>query len=242
MKHSHIDEFAGDSPLSKVDPRVKFLCLILFLIAAAVSTGQSAVMVIGLTAISFLFISRIPLKHILINFIPVLPILLAVSFGAFLTSNPISAILISARISGSVLVALVFSSTTPVLEQILAMQYFRVPKILTSMMLLTYRFLFLFIDEIERMRFARRARGFRLKSKGILRRDTMKVLGNSIGMLVVRVNDRASRVFDSLRSRGFHGTVKGISPRTLAPVDAFYGTAFGVIALLIFMLQLEVIS
>jgi len=242
MKHSLIDEFAARSPFSTVDPRIKLLMLVAFLICAAVSTAPWAVTAVFLMAIAITIASRIPIKHLLSNFVIALPFLVAIALGAILTRDATWAALITARVTSSVLVALVFASATPVLDQTGAMRFFRVPKIFTSLMLLTYRFIFLFVDEIERMKMARAARGFDMRAGNIFQRWRMRILANTMGMLFVRVNDRASRVFDSLRSRGFNEDIAMAVPRRFSSRDALYTASIGTGICIVILIQAGVVN
>jgi len=241
MKHRHVDEFAKRSPLSNVDPRTKLVALIFFLIAAAFATEMKAIIAVGASALVVALVSRIPAKHLAMNFVGALPFVVAVALGALIAGNPTTAVLISVRIGGSVLVAIVFASTTSVFDQIRAMQFFRMPRIFTSMILLIYRFIFIFIDELERMKLARIARGFSFTRGNLLQKRTMKIIAHTIGMLFIRANERAIRVFDSLRSRGFDGTAVTRRPLKLASIDAVYGVLFGANIIFIVIIQLEVI-
>jgi len=205
MKHQSIDEHAAVSPLSKIDPRTKLVALIAFLIAAAFALDREATIALGIFSIALATVSRIPIKHIIRNLLFALPFIIAVAFGALIVGNLVAAIFISIRISASVLAAVIFASTTPVFEQISALQYFRIPTVITSMLLFTYRFIFVFIDELERMKLARISRSMRSRGGNLFDRKLFKTLGQTIGMLFIRVNERAKRVFYSLRARGYSG-------------------------------------
>ena len=240
MKHSQIDEFAVRSPYHLVDPRIKLVGFIAFLIAVAMATVPEASIFVLAVSLTIAGISKIPVKHLASLSIVSLPFIVATTLGAIVAGRPESAIYVAIRIFSSVLVAVVFASTTPLFEQIRALQFFRVPKIMTTMILFTYRFVFVFIDEMERMKLARKARGFKGGSH-MLDRGTMSTIGHTIGMLFIRVNERAGRVFDSLTNRGFSGTALTRRRLELGVVDAAYSLMIFTMISMVALLQLGVV-
>lgn len=242
MKHSQIDEYAGRSPFAGIDPRVKLAALVSFLVVAAFSTAHEATTWIGLSSLVLAALSRIPAIHLLRQLIVALPFIAAIVLGAVIMTDLPSAVPVSIRVTGSVLAAIVFVTTTPLLDQARALQFFRVPKIIVSMLIFTYRFIFVFIDELERMKIARTARGFSARRGHILNRRIFSVLTHTIGMLFIRVSERASRVFDSLRGRGFSGNVLIRTPLRIGMADALYASAMTVVVCLAAALQLGVIQ
>lgn len=241
MKHSQIDEFAADSPYYFVDPRTKLVCLVAFLVAAALSTVPEASLFLLFVALAIAGTSMVPARHLASLALVSLPFIAAAALGSVVAGRPESALFISMRIFSSALVAIVFASTTPLFDQIRALQFFRVPKIFTTMILFTYRFIFVFIDETERMKLARKARGFR-GGTHIFDRLAMHTIGQTIGMLFIRVNERAGRVFDSITNRGFSGTAVTRRRLRLGVADAAYSLMiFTTIAMAAFF-QLEVVA
>src|SRR5581483_9166972 len=67
--------------------------------------------------------------------------------------------------------------------------------------LLAYRYAFLLADELRRLRVALRVRGFRARAD----RHGYRTLGHVVGAVLVRGADRADRVADAMRCRGFDG-------------------------------------
>lgn len=241
MKHSQIDEFAVRSPYYLVDPRTKLVGLIAFLMAAAVSTVVEASIFILAVSLTIAGTSRIPVKHLASLSLASLPFIVATTLGAVAAGRPESAVYIAIRIFSSVLVAVVFASTTPLFEQIRALQFFRVPKIMTTMILFTYRFVFVFIDDMERMKLARKARGFR-GGAHLLDIRAMRTIGQTIGMLFIKVNERAGRVFDSLTNRGFSGTAVTGKRLKLQVVDAAYSLMIFTVVVMVIFFQTEMVG
>jgi len=115
--------------------------------------------------------------------------------------------------------ALAFAASTPVNSTLQAAAALRVPGRLVHLGMLTYRYLFLFVTELSRLRWALRVRGYR-------NRPTVhcyRTIGNVAGMLLVRSSERAERVAQSMRCRGFDGRFRSLTEfRTrLGDVAAF---------------------
>lgn len=222
MEHKYIDEFASRSPYSKADPRVKLVALIAFLVTAAFSTSLGATVAIFIASVVLAVGSMIPARHLIYGLAPATPFIAAAFLAVVLTGSLVNAVLLTLRVSASVLAAVLFSSTTPILGQARALQWFKIPPIIVSTMIFAYRFIFVFIDELERMKLARTARGLEMRKGNVLKRWLMQTIGQTIGMLLVRVNNRAVRVFDSLRGRGFTGKIMSLKPLRTTYIDALY--------------------
>jgi cobalt/nickel transport system permease protein len=138
---------------------------------------------------------------------------------------------LAARIIGGMGVLLFFSLTTPLPELMRAARFFRFPPVVVELALIMYRYIFLLLEEGERIRAAQKARlGFvdfrrALHSSGILG-----------GMLVLRTYDRAERSFAAMRCRGYRGMMNLVTPAPMQGRDwialgsglALLGILFGI--------------
>src|SRR5581483_3562866 len=97
--------------------------------------------------------------------------------------------------------ALVLVGTAPVHHTLAAAHRLRVPGLLVLLALLAYRYAFVLADELRRLRVALWVRGFRAKAN----RHGYRTLGHVTGAVLVRGADRAERVADAMRCRGFDG-------------------------------------
>jgi cobalt/nickel transport system permease protein len=91
----------------------------------------------------------------------------------------------------------------------------RVPRLLTHLILLVHRYLFLFGDEFGRMRIALRVRGYRNQ----MNLHTYRTVGHITGALLIRGYERAERVSQAMRCRGFSGQFHSLSDFKTRPVD-----------------------
>jgi len=83
-----------------------------------------------------------------------------------------------------------------------AMEKLGAPAAVCQMILLSYRYVFVLLDEMKRMYRSMRVRGFRPGTN----LETMQATGNFLGMLFVRSFDRTQRVYDAMLSRGYRGS------------------------------------
>ncbi|HSQ54785.1 MAG TPA: cobalt ECF transporter T component CbiQ, partial [Gemmata sp.] len=98
--------------------------------------------------------------------------------------------------------ALVLIGTAPLHHTLAAASRLKVPGLLVLLAGLAYRYTFLLADELRRIRVALRTRGFRMKAN----RHGYRTIGHVTGAVLVRGADRAERVAEAMRCRGFDGT------------------------------------
>ena len=101
---------------------------------------------------------------------------------------------------------LVVLATSPLHETLKAAQSLRVPSLFVQLALLTFRYVFLLAEEFVRLRTALRVRGFRNRADV----HSWRTIGNASGTLLVRGSERAERVSQAMRSRGFDGTFRSL--------------------------------
>lgn len=102
----------------------------------------------------------------------------------------------------SVLASYFLIATTSIENICYALRIIHIPKIFVTVVLLIYRYIILFLKEVERMTTAYELRA--PNQKGI----HIKVWGSMVGMLLLRSIDRAQTVYESMLLRGFDGEFK----------------------------------
>jgi len=112
-------------------------------------------------------------------------------------------------------ISLVLVGTAPLHHTIAAAHRLRVPGLLVLLTLLAYRYAFLLGDELRRLRLALRTRGFRPTAD----RHGYRTLGHVTGAILVRGADRAERVADAMRCRGFDGRFHTLTAFRTTPAD-----------------------
>jgi cobalt/nickel transport system permease protein len=96
------------------------------------------------------------------------------------------------------LTVIVVSNTTPFSGVLRVLREARVPGLLITTIALMHRYLFVLVEEAERMRRARASRTFR-RGRGA----RWQTLSTVVGQLFVRASERAERIYDAMCARGW---------------------------------------
>lgn len=106
------------------------------------------------------------------------------------------------------LLGLTLLASAPFHNLIAALGRLGAPRIVTQIMLLTYRYLFMLVEELNRLRVALRCRAFR----NVASRHAYRTVGQVAGTLIVRGADRAERVAVAMQCRGMNGPWRTLKP------------------------------
>jgi cobalt/nickel transport system permease protein len=234
-----IDQYADRSPLRNFDARIKLICSVSLVVVIAMLRGLLPLLLVLAFVLVLISLSRIPLRHMARNFVLALPFVGFAALTVLFTNGADAALVMFIRICSSVLVLLVLVSTTPFFKMMGAFRALHMPKLMANLILFTYRFIFLFLDEMERMRTARMARGFD-GGRSLLDTRAFKTLGATIGMTFVRANARATNIYDALLSRGYSGEIRSFEQSRTRPRDAFLLGAFACVGLMAIILEMKV--
>lgn len=227
MKHDFIDRYARlESPVHALDPRAKTIALFAIVICC-VTTPPGDWWPFAVYAALVLIIanaSRLPLKYLATRVLIVLPFILVVALfvpfmheggpsydlGLFSVSRDGLVILWSVTVKALISVSclILLSSTTPFADLMHGFERLKVPRFFTTVASFMYRYVFLIVDEAERMKRSRDSRNFR--GRWIWH---AKVIGYMVASLFLRSQERAERVYQAMVARGFDGTF----PRTHEP-------------------------
>lgn len=216
MRHDFIDRYSTlESPIHRLDPRTKLLAFFLgILLVVAVPRGYfwplaADYALIGGTILA----ARLPLGFIaqrcllaapFILFSAVLlPLSLVVS-GESGWPPPAWAVLAGASIAlkafAAILLMTVLTSTERFHNLLAALNRLRLPRIIGTISLLMYQYIFVFIDEMHKTRRARESR-----TPGRLRLNRFTVYGNQAATIFLRSWNRAHTLHAAMLSRGFTG-------------------------------------
>lgn len=249
MKHTFLDLYReGTSPVHRLDARVKLVATLAFVLAASLLVpgywpGYLALVALGLAAVG---VARVPWRVALGRSLVAIPFALmaAVSLPFVRPGRALFAMNIGpwqlaatdagcralaevlARAWASVLVAGLLTATTPFSDLLAALQSLGLPRLLVALVSFLYRYLFVLVDEAERLWRAREAR-----SAGVSRRAgggvvwRAKVLGGLIGSLFIRSYERSERVYQAMRARGFQGEIRSLAASRAPTRDLWVGLA-----------------
>ncbi len=233
MKHAFLDEYSGlESPVHRLDPRAKLVGLVA-LIVVCVTTPPNLYTAfaayLGLE-VSLILLSRLPWRHVLKRLFIVLPFILVVAaFIPFFSRGGGSYNLGPVRVSAhgllvlwnvavkstvSVLAVIILSSTTPFPDLLRGMEKLKAPRLFTSLLSFTYRYVFVLVDEAQRMRRARDSRGW--SGRWLWQ---AKVIGHMIATLFLRSYERGERVYAAMLARGYGGEVRTLYLYEFGPLE-----------------------
>lgn len=120
----------------------------------------------------------------------------------------------------SVSAAVVLTATTPAIDLLRALRGLHAPRIIVATVSFMYRYIFVIGEEAQRLM---RARECRSASVGEGRGGSIgwraHVLGNMVGSLFLRSYERAERIYDAMRSRGYDGELRSLTMTSLRRAD-----------------------
>ncbi len=114
------------------------------------------------------------------------------------------------------LIALV--ATVPLVDLGQALHRLRLPDKLCHLLLFTYRYLYVFEQEYQRLTQAMKIRGFRPRTD----LHTYRSYAYLAAMLLVRSHDRAERVYQAMLCRGFQGRFYSLKEFSWQPRDRLF--------------------
>lgn len=123
------------------------------------------------------------------------------------------------RFGLTVSAALALAATTPFPEIAQALGRMKVPRAMVVQLLFLHRYLEVLVQEAGRMSRARALRSRGRRGKGI------RVTASLISQLLLRSLDRAERIYQAMRVRGFRGEIHVLGRRGFGPADALFVAA-----------------
>ncbi|MBC7247952.1 MAG: cobalt ECF transporter T component CbiQ [Actinobacteria bacterium] len=222
MKHAFLDRYSDlRSPIHRLDPRAKllgFATLIVICVTTPPNLYAAFAAYLGLE-LALLWLSRLPLGHVARRMLVVLPFVLMVAVfipffdkgGGSYNLGPVRVSAhgllvlwnVAAKSTVSVLAVILLSSTTPFPDLLRGMERLRVPRLLVALLSFTYRYIFVLVDEAQRMRRARDSRGWSGKWLWEAR-----VVAHMIATLFLRSYERGERVYAAMLARGYDGGLR----------------------------------
>ena len=250
MKHSFLDQYSDrDSFIHRLDPRTKFIITLVFILAV-ISTPPTRWQVFALYLFlmaTLIFVSRVPIFHVLKRSLVIIPFVLMVAIfipffkeGEVVGSYNIWLWQVSVTYSGlqvlwnilakawlSILSLILLTSTTKMTNLLNGLEQLGMPKVMVMILSFMYRYIFVVVDEVMRMKQARDSRSF-----GGSRLWQLRTIGNMIGTLFIRSYERGERVYAAMLARGFDGQTRTLDRLNFRQADAYFGISFSLILIL----------
>lgn len=210
MQHSYIDKYAGlDSFVHRIDAKAKIAIFSAFILLIAL-TGPAAYpyfILYGALLFFAALVSKVPFSFLFKRSLTVIPFVILIAlFIPFIKGEEGVVLFWSIVIKSylSVLFLILLTSTTKFTSLLKGFERLRVPKVFIMIISFMYRYIFLIVDEVQRMERAKESRSF--ANTGCLR--AVRTLSNIAGVIFVRSYERAERVYIAMCSRGFDGEIK----------------------------------
>lgn len=202
MRHDFLDRHSRiDSPIHRL-PAGRKLAGALMIVLTSVIVPFPGIPYF-MTAAAFLILvarlSKVPLKFLAKRLLLLEPFVLGVAVLSLLQpgGGRVFATIVT-KSTLCLLTMILLSNTTPFAELLRVLKRIRVPSLLVTTLALMYRYLFVLLDETDRMRRARQCRTFDRR-----RARAWKLLGTILGQLFVRSTERAERIYAAMCARGW---------------------------------------
>jgi cobalt/nickel transport system permease protein len=202
MRHDFLDRYSRlDSPVHRLPASLKLVGALAIILTIVLMPSLNAWCVTGLGGLIFVvaLASRVPIGFLVRRLLLLEPFVLGVAVLALLQPGGERVfLLIVTKSTLCLFTMVVLSNTTPFAELLAVLRRAHFPALLITTLALMYRYLFVLVDEAERMQRARACRTF---AKGRL--ALWKVLSTVVGQLFVRSTERAERIYAAMCARGW---------------------------------------
>jgi cobalt/nickel transport system permease protein len=235
--------------LHRLDPRVKVVSAVLFILAAGlVPVGSwpafavlAALAIAASTASGLGWAYAVRRSYVALPFALVALPLLFTTPGEPLMATPWLGMAVTAqgmeRFASLLLrswiaiqAAILLAATTPFIDILWALGALRMPRMLVVTIGVMFRYFFVLADETARMI---RARASRSASPVRGRRPSAvwqgRVAGHMVGSLFLRALERSERVYDAMLARGYDGRAVSLARRRMRRVDWLAVTGAGLL-------------
>jgi cobalt/nickel transport system permease protein len=202
MRHDFLDRYSRlDSPIHRLPAAVK--------LGTALATVGTVLLVpspyplrLGAIAVCLLAVaglSGIPWGFVIRRLLLLEPFVLGVAILALLQPGGWRLFLfLVAKCTLCLLAMVLLSNTTPFAELLRVLKAARVPPLLVTTLSLMYRYVFVLVDEAQRMQRARTSRTF-TPGRAWAWRSTATV----VSQLFIRASERAERIYGAMCARGW---------------------------------------
>jgi len=224
---------SGQSPIHRLDARVKFVLTLAFILTAALTPVGAWPVYILLFALALAVevLSEIGIGYVLkramlafVFILAALPVIFTIP-GPALFRLPLGAWTLTASLPGaerflsiamkswvSIQAAILLATTTPFPELMTAMRAVRIPRLLVAIFGLMWRYLFVLADEALRLMRARQARSGHADRPGLKPGGSLtwrgRVAGGMVGNLFLRAFERSDRIYMAMLARGYDGEMR----------------------------------
>ncbi|MDH5361726.1 MAG: cobalt ECF transporter T component CbiQ [Aigarchaeota archaeon] len=251
----YVEKYSASAGLlQSIDPRVKIISTFAIVVTAVAARTMISLSILLALVFGLAAAARIPLRFFLYRatvFVPLfagiitLP-LLFITPGTPLVEIGIRPYIAVITVEGIYKAAQFFlrvwvcvaSLTLLILitrfsKVIQAMDRLRVPSLFVTLTSVTFRSIFVLVDEAYRMVVARESRSVGKES----RMEVLRSLASMVGTLFIRSYERGERVYMAMLARGYSGQLESMDYAKLRTRDFVFGLVILSICLAIFLLD-----
>jgi len=208
---------SGNSIIHRIDPRFRVTAALFYSFSVALCYEFQPLISAFAVSLASVFLSGVGLKNvfkrlIIVNgFILLFWIILPLTYKGNIVYSlgPINVylagIVFAAKItikSNAILLVLIsFIATMTFATLGHSLSRLKIPEKLVFLLMITYRYIFVIQQEYEKIIRSIKIRGFKPKTT----LHTYKTFAYVIGMLLIKASERADRVYNAMRCRGFKG-------------------------------------
>lgn len=242
------------SPIHRLDPRVKFVLTLAFILTTALTPiGAWPVYILLFSMVlSVEMLSELGVGYVLKRASLALPFVLAAlpvlvtAKGMPILAAPVGPWTLTITLEGverfasiavkswlSVQMAIVLATSTPFPDLLVAMRAVRIPRLMVAIVGLAWRYMFVMADEALRLMRARASRSGTLAGQGNgtgVRLNALywraRVTGGMAGNLFLRSFERADRIYAAMLARGYDGEVRTLGLPALRTADVLIALPF----------------
>jgi len=207
MRHDVLDRYSRlDSPIHRLPAPLKLLLALSLVLATALTPSFRLWFFSGVFALLLFWAlaSRIPLPFLVRRILWLEPFVLGVALlSLFQPAGGRVFLLMTTKGSLCLITMVLLANTTPFAELLALLRRLRVPALLVTTLALMYRYLFVLMDETERMKRARASRTFSPQPSVFNLQPLAFLNATVIGQLFIRSTERAERIYAAMCARGW---------------------------------------
>lgn len=211
LQVNHLEEMVDfDSFIHRLHPFIKLITTFIYIVCVTTSHSIVELLVYCLILFMFIFLSHISALFFIKKSIVALPFSLCIGlsdllmmkehvvfFHLVLTTGFIAMIAVMLKTFLSVLIVFLLIATTGFESIVRELLRLKMPVLFVMILLMTYRYLFLLVDEASEM-----SRAYMLRNPG-KNGIELKDMGSFLGSLLLRSFQRSQEVYQCMQVRGF---------------------------------------
>lgn len=224
MRHLAVEQWSrGASWLHQRDALCKVLATLSYLLAVSF-TCVSLLPLLFLLLLLGIWLARLPWSRILGRALLALSFTVTFALVSWLSGDSERAISLLAKSFLSTLSVVLLAATTALPRLVDALERLGMPRLLTLVLQLIFRYLFVIGGQAVSMRQAAQCRG------GFLGAHGFRAAAGVLAVLFGRSTERAQRIHKAMVARGFQGSLPVPARARIQPADIFFVLATGLLA------------